>query len=248
MANAKAMNDKFKQNFQQDLLNMPDDIIQLMGDSVHLLKMKRLLLQEAAQAEAQAAEAARFRRREEVSHAYSSPAPAPHLSPTGQPPSAPQPPPASSPRVAVSSSVVVAPNREIFHWGKLYPETAAVHQIVNESMDKARGRSGQELNLLSVQTFSTEAAMKSSSGIELDLDDLADVNAAHLRDSFGKWLKITATVPNSEAAAGGAATVLGSAFETLMRSQREQANMLPVPPEGNRYDHRLFQALVRTQW
>ena len=139
---------------------MPDDIIQLMGDSVHLLKMKRLLLQEAAQAEAQAAEAARFRRREEVSHAYSSPAPAPHLSPTGQPPSAPQPPPASSPRVAVSSSVVVAPNREIFHWGKLYPETAAVHQIVNESMDKARGRSGQELNLLSVQTFSTEAAMK----------------------------------------------------------------------------------------
>ena len=103
---------------------------------------------------------------------------------------------------------------------------------------KAAAKADEALIVQSVQSCSTMEKMEARKGIELDLDELCDVQVAHLRDNFGCFVNVAAS-RDAAAVDGAPAESLPSGFASIAQTQQERA--LPVPPQSERYDHRLFQ-------
>jgi len=69
-----------------------------------------------------------------------------------------------------------------------------VQVVIDATLTKVAAREGCGLIFESVESFHSEEAM-GRRGTELDSDDLGDTQvAAHLRDSFGRWLKVRAAL------------------------------------------------------
>jgi len=142
-------------------------------------------------------------------------------------------------KVCVTTRVVVG-SKVLWTGGKLYDDSVTVKLVVDAALAKAAARAEHGLIFESVESFQSEQAMEQR-GTELDCDDFGDTQVAHLRDSFGRWLKVCAAF---DEAAAGPATPLPSGLQRLMGSQRLQPRKLPTSPTGERYNFRLFRALV----
>jgi hypothetical protein len=69
------------------------------------------------------------------------------------------------------------------------------------------------------------------------------MNVGHLRDSFGRFLKVYCS---SGAASTGTPTQLPSAFGRLSETQQKEHGQLKLPtsPNGDQYEYRLQRALL----
>ena len=105
-------------------------------------------------------------------------------------------------KVCVTTRVVVG-QKVIWTGGKLYDDSVTVQVVIDAAVAKAAAHEGRGLIIQSVESFQSEEAM-GRRGTELDSDDLGDTQVAHLRDSFGRWLKVRAALNETE----------GSAMET----------------------------------
>ena len=144
-----------------------------------------------------------------------------------------------SDKISVVTRVLIA-CKEIFISGKLYEPSVTVQQVVDITLQKAATRVERPLTFQSVEACRSDEAMQRR-GAVLDTDDLSDMNCTHLRSSFGCYLKVHAEYGDGDA---GPSTALPSALERTMERQRRQPRKLPTPPVGDRYEFRIFRALL----
>jgi hypothetical protein len=142
------------------------------------------------------------------------------------------------PKVIISALVVVG-LKEIITTGKMYDETISVHAVIKFAMDKAAEQAERSLCFVKVEAYASAEAMERR-GTLLDNDDLSDMTAKELREHFGRFLKVHAVYTENEAGA----TSLPSVTEKLMQTQQQRTRALPTPPSGDRFDFRLFRALL----
>jgi len=127
--------------------------------------------------------------------------------------------------------------------GKRYNEAATVQIMVDDAMAKVEDPT---MELLKVESFASQEATEKPLGVELELDELHEVTAAHLRDDFGRFL--VARVKISE---GGGSGSLPSAFDPLKTGAEKQARAeasgqieLPNSAATTLYHGRLFNAIA----
>ena len=127
-------------------------------------------------------------------------------------------------KACIAIRVVVGP-KVLWTGGKLYDASVTVKEIVDAALAKAAERTQGGIFFVSVQSFQSEQAM-ARRGTELDSDDLNDLQVAHLRDSFGRWVLIHAAF---DEAAASPATALPSGLQRVMDTQQlsEQRSVKP---------------------
>ena len=147
----------------------------------------------------------------------------------------------ASDKVSVITRVYEA-TKEIFGWGEMFEPTITVQEVVDGTIKKAAARVERPLNFKFVESCQSEEAM-ARQGTLLDADDLSDMNCSHLRANFGCYLKVHVEYGDK----GDASTskpALPSALKEVMEAQQQQLRARPTPPIGERYDFRIFRALV----
>ena len=117
--------------------------------------------------------------------------------------------------------------------GSIFAESDTVRTIVDAEIQHA---GASQLAVCSVHAFQAAAA---AAGVELRLDHLGHFTAAMLREDFGRFLKVT--LGTKEA---GGVRELPSALDEMQRAQQRGQRMLPAPPVGNNFNHRIFRALI----
>ena len=138
---------------------------------------------------------------------------------------------------------VVSGKKVIFNWAKLYDPMLGVQFVVNEALAKAASRSERSLIFAQLKTFSCQAAYDNgATGTEVEPSDLDDLTVAHLRDGLGCFLQIHAE-PDA-AGVGTPPAVLPSGLQKIVDTQQMYSRALPAVPDGPRFEHRLFRALV----
>ena len=127
-------------------------------------------------------------------------------------------------------------------WGKLYDDSVTVQTVVEWSMQRAAAYIEQSLTFERIESCFSEDALDRR-GTVLDGDDLSEMSVAHLRDSFGRFLKVYCS---TGAASPGTPTQLPSAFGRLHETQQKEHGqlMLPTSPSGDHYEYRLQRALL----
>ena len=138
-------------------------------------------------------------------------------------------------KVIVTTRFVVD-SKIIYTGSKLHDDSATVKLVIDTALEKAEQRAGSSLTCGSVEACQSEAALEGR-GNELDDADLTELTVADLRDGIGRWLKV-------QVMADTYASPLPSATDKLMQTQQLQSRALPTPPEGERYEFRLFRALL----
>jgi hypothetical protein len=138
-------------------------------------------------------------------------------------------------KVIVTTRFVVD-SKIIYTGSKLHDDSATVKLVIDTALEKAEQRAGSSLTCGSVEACQSEAALEGR-GNELDDADLTELTVADLRDGIGRWLKV-------QVMADTYASPLPSATDKLMQTQQLQSRALPTPPEGERYEFRLFRAIL----
>ena len=100
---------------------------------------------------------------------------------------------APPPNLKVAITIHVAFERTVLKYAGLYDDTVTVKSIVDANLAKACESAARSLIFESASTFASAEDMRVP-GTLLNAADTAEMTVAHLRDTFGRWLLVRATV------------------------------------------------------
>ena len=100
---------------------------------------------------------------------------------------------APPPNLKVAITIHVAFERTVLKYAGLYDDTVTVKSIVDANLAKACESAARSLIFESASTFASAEDMRVP-GTLLNAADTAEMTVAHLRDAFGRWLLVRATV------------------------------------------------------